>query len=157
MRQGRWPSRLALSARLSAPRCAHAHFPCSCDRRADRIQALFGGYQARATTVDEALRRTGYAFKVRKRLVFPGEGALATSLQNRPAPRRQANENEFLEWTPEKLHLLVAHFLRVRFPMLLALNKVRQEERAMIKARRSDVWRHFSAACFSDLSKGRRQ
>lgn len=37
---------------------------------------------------------------------------------------QQQNENEFLHWTPEKLHRLVAHFLRVRFPMLLALNKV---------------------------------
>jgi ribosome-binding ATPase YchF (GTP1/OBG family) len=28
-----------------------------------------------------------------------------------------------LSWTAPKLHALVAHFLRVRFPVLLALNK----------------------------------
>jgi hypothetical protein len=28
------------------------------------------------------------------------------------------------QWKPEELHLLVANFLYVRFPMLLALNKV---------------------------------
>jgi ribosome-binding ATPase YchF (GTP1/OBG family) len=98
-------------------------------RRTDRIQALFGGYQARATTVDEALRRTGYAFKVHVVTTNVNEKLAARYLTPhqsylRPVKRQQQNENEFLHWTPEKLHRLVAHFLRVRFPMLLALNKV---------------------------------
>lgn len=62
-----------------------------------RLPGLFSGYHARADTVWEAVRRCGV------------EEADFAGVVGR--------------WTAADVHLLVAHFLRIRFPTLLALNK----------------------------------
>ena len=36
---------------------------------------------------------------------------------------RKAADEALPMWGPQELHLLVAHFLRLRFPIVLALNK----------------------------------
>lgn len=63
---------------------------------------MFTGYQAPGAMVGEALSRMG---------IDPSN--------------MQLLREHLRRWTPADLHRLVAHFLRVRFPMLLALNKVR--------------------------------
>lgn len=71
-------------------------------RRPERLQDLFVGYHCVRATVDAALDR------------MPN---------NVPDPRGGITRERALAWTERELHLLVAHFLRVRFPILLALNK----------------------------------
>lgn len=58
---------------------------------------MFTGYHCRPAVAEEAVRRCGVLLS-----------DLADTL---PA------------WEPRDLHLMVAHFLRLRFPILLALNK----------------------------------
>ena len=71
-------------------------------RRPERLQDLFVGYHCVRATVDVALGR----------------------MPNVPDQSRVGITRErALAWTERELHLLVAHFLRVRFPILLALNK----------------------------------
>ena len=68
-------------------------------RRPERLRELFSGYHCSPTVADAALRKCGV-------------------LDPRSPPR------ELLQsWTKNNLHVLVAHFLRLRFPTLLALNK----------------------------------
>jgi ribosome-binding ATPase YchF (GTP1/OBG family) len=66
-------------------------------RRPTKLLEMFSGYHARHSFVLEALARMDI-----------------------PANQYPA---EVPSWTPLHLHRLVAHFLRVRFPVLLALNK----------------------------------
>ena len=70
-------------------------------RKPERLQDLFVGYHCVRATVDAALDR----------------------MPNVPDPRGGITRERALAWTERELHLLVAHFLRVRFPILLALNK----------------------------------
>eukprot|EP00050_Salpingoeca_kvevrii_P008858 m.305526 g.305526 ORF g.305526 m.305526 type:complete len:260 (-) comp17941_c0_seq1:1110-1889(-) len=58
---------------------------------------MFTGYQARIALVHAALERTGHSV--------------------------QHYGETLASWKPADLHLLVAHFLHIRFPILLALNK----------------------------------
>jgi ribosome-binding ATPase YchF (GTP1/OBG family)/predicted esterase len=68
-------------------------------RRPERLRELFSGYHSSPNVADAALRKCGV-------------------LDPRSPPR------ELLQsWTKNNLHVLVAHFLRLRFPTLLALNK----------------------------------
>ena len=69
-------------------------------RKPEKLQDLFVGYHCVRATADVALER----------------------MPDIPDPRAITRER-ILAWTEHELHLLVAHFLRVRFPILLALNK----------------------------------
>eukprot|EP00043_Microstomoeca_roanoka_P016414 m.167578 g.167578 ORF g.167578 m.167578 type:complete len:123 (-) comp16454_c0_seq10:855-1223(-) len=64
----------------------------------DNFIAMFSGYQSRPYMVLESLKRAGH--------------------------NMQDIEKDMLTWGPRDLHVVIAHFLRIRFPMLLALNKV---------------------------------
>eukprot|EP00051_Salpingoeca_urceolata_P014028 m.177793 g.177793 ORF g.177793 m.177793 type:complete len:881 (+) comp17971_c0_seq4:220-2862(+) len=66
-------------------------------RRSSKFVELFSGYHAQPGHVMEAVSRMGLSAKT-----------LAEELS---------------QWTPRQLHHAVAHFLRVRFPIVLALNK----------------------------------
>ena len=68
-------------------------------RRPERLRELFSGYHCAPTVADAALRKCGVA-------------------DPRSPPRELIHG-----WKAHHLHVLVAHFTRVRFPMLLALNK----------------------------------
>ena len=75
----------------------HGHGSQQAGKRVEaRVHALFTGYHASASHVDEAARRAGLD--------------LSSAHQ----------------WPLKDVHLLCAHFLRVRFPICLALNKVDQ-------------------------------
>ena len=69
-------------------------------RKPEKLQDLFVGYHCVRATADVALER----------------------MPDIPDPRAITRER-ILAWTERELHLLVAHFLRVRFPILFALNK----------------------------------
>jgi len=62
-------------------------------RRPTKLHLMFTGYHCTTEYVDEVLKRTNM------------------SLEN------------LLNWDASQLHRIVAHFLRIRFPILLALNK----------------------------------
>jgi len=64
------------------------------DRAMERLHALFSGYQGTRIMIEEAV--------VRSRL----------DITNTP------------RWSREDMHRLVAHYLSIRFPICLALNKV---------------------------------
>ena len=66
-------------------------------RRPEKFVEMFSGYHARPAVVAEAIARAGFS--------------LTTITADLPS------------WTPLVLHRIVAHFLRLRFPILLALNK----------------------------------
>ena len=66
----------------------------------ERLCDLFSGYHATRHTVIASLQRAGIAIN-----------SLCDSSVG------------IASWNASKLHSLVAHFLRVRFPVLLALNK----------------------------------
>ena len=68
-------------------------------RRPERLRELFSGYHCPPTVADAALRKCGVA--------------------DPRAPPRELIRG----WAARDLHVLVAHFTRARFPMLLALNK----------------------------------
>ena len=68
-------------------------------RKPEKLHDMFTGYHCVRATVDEALSR-----------------------MNVPDPRN-VTRDAVMAWTESNLHRLVAHFLRVRFPILLALNK----------------------------------
>ena len=66
-------------------------------RRPHRLMEMFSGYHARPSVITAALERCGVA-----------------------VPQLAA---ELPSWEPAHLHRLVAHFLRIRFPILLCCNK----------------------------------
>eukprot|EP01065_Artemidia_motanka_P019983 TRINITY_DN23904_c3_g1_i1.p1 TRINITY_DN23904_c3_g1~~TRINITY_DN23904_c3_g1_i1.p1 ORF type:complete len:880 (+),score=250.20 TRINITY_DN23904_c3_g1_i1:88-2727(+) len=66
-------------------------------KRPQRLPVMFSGYHATEAVVLMAAERAG--------LEVSGPQAL-------------------LSWTPQMLHLLVAHFIRLRFPVLVAMNKL---------------------------------
>ena len=68
-------------------------------RKPERLRELFTGYHCARTAADEAMSRAGV-----------------------PDPKALTRETVH-GWTEADLHLIVAHFLRARFPVLLALNK----------------------------------
>ena len=68
-------------------------------RKPERFRELFTGYHCARTAADEAMSRAGV-------------------LDPKALTRETVHG-----WTEADLHLIVAHFLRVRFPVLLALNK----------------------------------
>ena len=70
-------------------------------RKPERVRDMFTGYQCSPTVTDRALERMGVAVAT--------AGALAEAVRS---------------WGARDVHRLVAHFLRVRFPILLALNKM---------------------------------
>eukprot|EP01062_Namystynia_karyoxenos_P041261 TRINITY_DN3004_c1_g2_i2.p1 TRINITY_DN3004_c1_g2~~TRINITY_DN3004_c1_g2_i2.p1 ORF type:complete len:916 (+),score=318.62 TRINITY_DN3004_c1_g2_i2:68-2749(+) len=72
-------------------------------RRPERLAVMFTGYHATEAMVSLALRRAGLEAAELRQLAL---------------------------WTPQMLHSLVAHFVRVRFPVLVALNKLDAEHAA---------------------------
>eukprot|EP00730_Choanoeca_flexa_P002863 TRINITY_DN11210_c0_g1_i3.p1 TRINITY_DN11210_c0_g1~~TRINITY_DN11210_c0_g1_i3.p1 ORF type:complete len:868 (+),score=173.75 TRINITY_DN11210_c0_g1_i3:92-2695(+) len=68
-------------------------------RREKKFYGMFSGYQCKRDMVEESLKRCGIDVQQPLDEVLPS-------------------------WQPKDLHLLVANFLRVRFPILLGLNKV---------------------------------
>ncbi|EGD77538.1 hypothetical protein PTSG_12765 [Salpingoeca rosetta] len=68
-----------------------------CLRGLDHFVNMFSGYQSRPGMVIDSLKRAGHSL--------------------------QDIERSMLAWGPRDLHRVVAHFLRIRFPILLALNK----------------------------------
>ena len=85
-------------------------------RRPERLRELFSGYHCSPTVADAALRKCGV-------------------LDPRSPPR------ELLQsWTAHNLHVLVAHFLRARFPTLLALNKRDVPESKAHAKKVRDAW-----------------
>ena len=68
-------------------------------RKPEHLRELFTGYHCSPSVADQALLRCGVSDSTR------------------------LESNVFLTWQKKDLHLLVAHFLRIRFPVLLALNK----------------------------------
>ena len=83
--------------------------------------------------VEEGLRRMGFRTDSgRGGCGGGGSGAGAASKVHRVhklTPRQKLRKNKYwaktLEtWGPEDLHELVAHFVRIRFPIVIALNKI---------------------------------
>jgi len=56
-----------------------------------------------------------------------------------------------MTWTEAELHRLVAHFLRVRFPILLALNKVGPFSFLFLFLLRSKLRRYKELSCQAAL------
>ncbi len=84
-------------------RRALSSIPSTADKNAlilDRLCDLLSGYHATRHTVNLSLQRAGIAVNS----LFDSSIGVVS-------------------WNASKLHSLVAHFLRVRFPILLALNK----------------------------------
>eukprot|EP00727_Mastigamoeba_balamuthi_P004102 m51a1_g1369 hypothetical protein (651) ;mRNA; f:413045-415661 len=79
-------------------------------RRPERLPQLFSGYHADRSLVRAAMMRAG---------VDP----TTFSLVPKGAAGSGASPIPPSSWTAKDLHLVVAHFLRVRFPVLVALNK----------------------------------
>ena len=80
-------------------------------RKPERFRELFTGYHCARTAADEAMSRAGV-------------------LDPKALTRETVHG-----WTEADLHLIVAHFLRVRFPVLLALNKTDLPGRARERRR----------------------
>jgi ribosome-binding ATPase YchF (GTP1/OBG family) len=81
-------------------------------RRPSHLRDLFTGYHCPPTVADAALKRCGIDVDS-----INGRGSTKDSGSGVDA------ENVFLTWSKQNAHDLVAHFLRIRFPILLALNK----------------------------------
>ena len=79
-------------------------------RKPEKLAGMFSGYHADRALVRLALSRAG---------VDTATMALNLGLGPDGAPRIVP----LPEWGPRELHLVVAHFLRTRFPIVLALNK----------------------------------
>lgn len=79
-------------------------------RKPEKLAGMFSGYHADRALVRLALTRAG---------VDTATMALNLGLGPGGAPRIVP----LAEWGPRELHLVVAHFLRTRFPIVLALNK----------------------------------
>ena len=79
-------------------------------RKPEKLAGMFSGYHADRALVRLALTRAG---------VDTATMALNLGLGPGGAPRVVP----LPEWGPRELHLVVAHFLRTRFPIVLALNK----------------------------------
>ena len=74
-------------------------------RRPDRLPSMFSGYHADKHLVQYSLKSAGITTVGSSSINYEIDGV---RLQN---------------WEPHHLHRIVAHFLRVRFQMILALNK----------------------------------
>ena len=85
-------------------------------RRPERLRELFSGYHCAPTVADAALRKCGVS-------------------DPRSPPRELIRG-----WKADHLHVLVAHFTRARFPMLLALNKSDLAESKAHAKRTRDAW-----------------
>eukprot|EP00056_Hartaetosiga_gracilis_P017995 m.9212 g.9212 ORF g.9212 m.9212 type:complete len:940 (+) comp6301_c0_seq4:25-2844(+) len=79
-----------------------------CLRSVDNFLSMFTGYQCRTDLVLEALKRAG-------------------------SPMQTLSE-DMLGWGPRDLHKLVAHFLHIRFPIMIALNKVDEASPEFIRS-----------------------
>jgi ribosome-binding ATPase YchF (GTP1/OBG family) len=79
-------------------------------RKPAKLLAMFSGYHARHSVVNEAVLRCGVS--------TPKEMALRVP-----------------SWTAAELHLLVEHFLQLRFPVVTALNKCDMDGAARVIAR----------------------
>jgi len=85
-------------------------------RRPGRLPELFSGYQSSRAMVDEALSRAGVPPSLLALSAAASSGASA-------AAEAAAAASALAQWGPRDLHRLVACFVAVRFPTLLALNK----------------------------------
>lgn len=74
-------------------------------RRPEKLMSMFSGYHADRSLIRLALRLAG---------VDPTTFSMA---------QQDAPPLPLAEWGPKHLHRVVAHFLRTRFPILVALNK----------------------------------
>eukprot|EP01012_Entosiphon_sulcatum_P003841 TRINITY_DN11373_c2_g4_i1.p1 TRINITY_DN11373_c2_g4~~TRINITY_DN11373_c2_g4_i1.p1 ORF type:complete len:885 (-),score=119.98 TRINITY_DN11373_c2_g4_i1:90-2654(-) len=82
-------------------------------RKPTKLLSMFSGYHAKEELVLAALQRAGVN------------------------PR---DLSEVSSWGPKRLHEIVAHFLRVRFPVLLALNKADVEGASINVERVRQAW-----------------
>jgi hypothetical protein len=89
--------------------------------RPQRLLELFTGYRATQAMVLEALARMGF----RTDQTGSGLGSAAAVAAAKGKERSQVHwENTLREWGARDLHELVAHFVRIRFPIVVALNKI---------------------------------
>ena len=109
-----------------------ARWPSLC-RRPERLSGMFTGYHCRPALAEEAMRRCG--------LQISG--------------RRTAMAEALMTWGPAELHLLVAHFLRLRFPILLALNKADLPGAAEHVERVRKTWPHEPSVALSAATEWR--
>ena len=79
-------------------------------RKPEKLAGMFSGYHADRALVRLALTRAGVDTATMSLNLGLGPGGAPRIV---PLP----------EWGPRELHLVVAHFLRTRFPIVLALNK----------------------------------
>ncbi|KAK7198423.1 Serine hydrolase/GTPase-like protein [Novymonas esmeraldas] len=86
-------------------------------RQPAKLRIMFSGYRSTPTFVDRVLRRVGIA----------NELALAAKLRT---------------WGPSELHLFVALYIRLRFPMVVALNKADLPSAGDVAAKLRDAYPH---------------
>jgi ribosome-binding ATPase YchF (GTP1/OBG family)/predicted esterase len=82
----------------------------------DRLIDLLSGYQQSRALSGEAVLRAGMSLK--------GDGCTGNSTRRWQQAREGAVVGELSSISCRGLHRIVAHFLRVRFPMVLACNKM---------------------------------
>ncbi|AYU81882.1 Serine hydrolase (FSH1)/50S ribosome-binding GTPase/GTPase of unknown function C-terminal, putative [Leishmania donovani] len=86
-------------------------------RQPTKLRTMFSGYRSTPTFVDRVLRRVGIANEI----------ALTTMLRT---------------WGPQELHALVALYVRLRFPMIVALNKADLSTAADVAAALRQAYPH---------------